>query len=239
MRNINMLQMLPTSPPGRYYNAEEGRYYTVDMLDSVIAGERYSYVLNNPMSNVDPLGLLAMKISMEGVKFIAKYEGFGSKPYNDPSDYATIGYGHLIGRRPVNDEDLKKWGCLNKEQGINLLNKDLQQRVNAVNRLVKVSLTQNQFDALVSFVFNAGEGRFQRGILKKINTGDLSDVPSEMNTVVYSGGKKLPGLVRRRKEEGDLFMKPDVVVRAIGKPLTPCECQKALRSQSLKNFRQN
>ena len=72
----------------------------------------------------------------------------------------------------------------------------------AVLRLISVPLTDGQFDALVSFTFNLGSGALQRSTLRrKVNRGEHEGVPAEMMKWVWAAGKKLPGLVRRRRQE--------------------------------------
>ena len=89
-----------------------------------------------------------------------------------------------------------------------ILRYDVALAEKAVNKLVKVPLNQNQFDALVSFVFNIGETQFASStLLAKLNNQDYQAVPSELNRWVHGSGKKLPGLINRRRDEGDLFSK--------------------------------
>jgi lysozyme len=76
----------------------------------------------------------------------------------------------------------------------------------AVEHLVTVPLTQNQFSALCSFVYNEGAGRLQTStLLKLLNAGDYAAVPAQLMEWVFGGGKKLPGLVTRREAEAALF----------------------------------
>ena len=78
--------------------------------------------------------------------------------------------------------------------------------MDAVNDLVKVKLSQNQFDALVIFVFNIGRPQFMRSnLLKRLNEGDFKSVPSELRRWNKSSGKVLPGLINRRETEVKLF----------------------------------
>lgn len=199
---------------------------SVDPLGELTNQRSFLYVESNPISLFDSFGLLSMDVSKNGAQFIARHERFIPTPYNDPSKFATIGYGHLIAKRPVNEDDIDEWGCLSKEEGLKLFMDDLRSRVNTVNKLVKVNLTQNQFDALVSFVFNAGEGNFQRStLLKRINSGQLETVPDELNKFVYSNKKRLPGLVKRRVEEGDLFINANYSTKQ-SKQRNICICKK-------------
>ena len=157
-----------------------------------------------------------MKTSEFGRKFIERFEGLYLHTYNDGVGVATIGYGHTTsaGGPKV------KWGqTITKEQADKLLADDLVRVENDVNKLVKVPLTQNQFDALVSFHFNTG-GLGRSTLLKKLNAGDYNSVPAELSKWNRGGGKVMAGLTTRRTEEGKLFNKkatptsiPPVVVQ--------------------------
>ena len=105
----------------------------------------------------------AMQISEKGIKFLVKHEGKRYKAYKDSKGLATIGVGHLI----LKSEPQLLTATLNELQVIDLLNKDLQTAQNAINR-ENLQLTQNQFDSLVSFVFNVGTGAFKRSTLLKL-----------------------------------------------------------------------
>jgi len=77
----------------------------------------------------------------------------------------------------------------------------------AVNRLVKVELTQNQFDMLVSFVFNVGEGQFKRStLLRLLNQGDYEGAANELPKWKFDNGKMIQGLLNRRLEEQKIFL---------------------------------
>jgi lysozyme len=146
-------------------------------------------------------------LSPAGVQFIAGFEGFSPRLYNDPGGHCTIGYGHLVhlGRCNGNEPADFKQG-ISREQGLELLGRDADAAERAVNQKVQVALTQYQFDALVSFVFNVGAGAFGGStMLRRLNQGEYKAVPAELMRWVNSGGKPLPGLVRRRKAEGLLF----------------------------------
>jgi GH24 family phage-related lysozyme (muramidase) len=143
-----------------------------------------------------------MRISDEGLALIAEFEGFVDHPYNDAAGHATIGYGHLLHHGPVTAADNRRWGTMSRAEGQKLLRKDVRSREAAVSSLVKVPLNQGQFDALVSFVFNLGEGALREStLLRKLNAGDYSAVPSELARWNKAGGRVLPGLVRRRQAE--------------------------------------
>ena len=146
-------------------------------------------------------------LSEAGVRFIAGFEGFSSRLYNDPGGHCTIGYGHLVhhGRCDGNEPEDFKQG-ISQERGLELLGQDADVAERAINQKVQVPLTQYQFDALVSFVFNVGAGAFGGStLLRRLNQGEYKAVPAELMRWVNSGGRPLPGLVRRRKAEGVLF----------------------------------
>ncbi|WP_414620966.1 glycoside hydrolase family protein [Calothrix sp. CCY 0018] len=149
------------------------------------------------------------KISDNGLKFIAEHEGMILHLYNDPANHATIGVGHLVHHGPIcgNEPEEFKHG-ITKERAMEILQSDVITAENTVHKLVKVPLNQNQFDALVSFVFNIGETQFTSStLLAKLNDQDYQAVPSELNRWVHGEGKKLPGLINRRRNEGNLFEK--------------------------------
>ncbi|BEM36217.1 hypothetical protein SME06J_49090 (plasmid) [Serratia marcescens] len=93
-----------------------------------------------------------MNISEIGLAFIKQFEGLPLSAYQCPANVWTIGYGHTAGVQPGN--------MITEQEADNCLRLDIAESVRAVNRLVKVTLTSNQFDALVSFVFNLGAGNF-------------------------------------------------------------------------------
>lgn len=151
-----------------------------------------------------------MRVSDAGLRFIAGHEGKRNSPYNDPSGYATIGVGHLIGRRPVTQADRDQWGTLTDDQVFALFREDIKRFADPVSAAVKVPVTQNQFDALVSFSFNVGVGAFQKStLLRLLNVGNYAGAANEFAKWNKSGGKVLAGLTRRRAEEAAMFRRLD------------------------------
>ena len=136
------------------------------------------------------------------VSLIKEFEGLYLEAYLCPANKWTIGYGHTKTVRP---------GMKITERGAEeLLRQDLAWCEDAVRENVKVPLTQNQFDALVSFVFNVGEGAFKKStLLKKLNAGDYEGAANELLRWTRGGGKVLKGLVRRREAERQLFLAGD------------------------------
>ncbi|SMG63290.1 Glycoside hydrolase, family 24 [methanotrophic bacterial endosymbiont of Bathymodiolus sp.] len=91
---------------------------------------------------------------------------------------------------------------INQEKAEALLRIDVESAERAVLRLIKVPLTDGQFDALVSFTFNLGSGAFQRSTLRrKVNRQAHTEVPEQLMRWVWAGGRRLKGLVRRRDTE--------------------------------------
>ena len=148
-------------------------------------------------------------LSREGIKFIAKFEGVELELYNDPSGNCTIGAGHLVHLGPCDGRSSEAAFShgITEEQAYDLLAADVANAEQAVHELVTVPLTQNQFDALVSFVFNVGRGNFENSdLLARLNQGEYEAVPDELKRWVYgSDGILLQGLQTRRNAEGILF----------------------------------
>lgn len=145
-----------------------------------------------------------MRMSKQGYDLIKAFEGYFQRPYLCPAGYPTVGYGHVI----VKGEDFS--AGLTEEEANDLLHKDMFSYEQAVLRLIRVPLTQSQFDALVSFTYNLGSGALQRSTLRqKINRGEHEDVPVEMLKWIWAGGRKLKGLLRRRQAEGVLYAKKE------------------------------
>ena len=136
--------------------------------------------------------------SKSGIESIKRHEGFRATAYRCPAGVWTIGYGHTATARP---------GMIISElQGLKLLEEDLEKFERAVNELVKVKINQNQFDALVSFTYNVGVTAFRNStLLKVLNQGNYEQVKHEFARWVNAGGRRLPGLVKRRKDEARLF----------------------------------
>jgi GH24 family phage-related lysozyme (muramidase)/peptidoglycan hydrolase-like protein with peptidoglycan-binding domain len=159
--------------------------------------------------------IIKMQTSENGKQFIMQHEGFRGMPYNDSAGYATIGYGTLLHKSAVNDEDRKKYkNGITKDEAKKLLETALVDFEKALNNSVKVALNQNQFDALMDWTYNLGPARLNEKNctwLRELNAGNFKDVPQ--NLLSWNKAKQdgiiveLPGLTTRRKDEGDLFKK--------------------------------
>ena len=137
--------------------------------------------------------------TQEGIDLIKNFEGFRPTLYTCPGGKPTIGYGHVVKKH----EGFTK---ISKDEAENLLRRDVEAAEHAVTRLVDVPLTDGQYSALVSFVFNLGSGAFQASTLRrKINCRLHSEAPKQLKRWVWAGGKKLRGLERRRAAESKLY----------------------------------
>jgi len=139
-----------------------------------------------------------MHMSQGGLdNLLKKFEGCKLKAYRCPANVCTIGYGHTsaAGAPEVTDGL-----TITQARAEEILKVDILKYERAVENLVKVELTQNQFDVLVDFAYNAGVGSLKSStLLKKVNARKLDDVPAELMKWTKGGGKVLPGLVRRRQ----------------------------------------
>ncbi len=141
-----------------------------------------------------------MITSQKGIDLIKGFEGCRLKAYKCPAGIWTIGYGHTSG--------VKEGQAITFSQAEEFLKQDLKRFETSVRSLVTVAITQNQFDALVSFCYNLGAGALKTStLLKKLNNGDYNGAAEEFDRWVYANGKKLQGLVRRRAAEKELFKK--------------------------------
>lgn len=144
---------------------------------------------------------------------IKHHEGVRLDPYQCPAGLWTVGVGHLIGNGKSLPEDWNKKFTMKEVD--NILADDLIRFENGINRLTSVSLTQGQFDALVSFSFNVGLGNYQASTLRaKLNRGDYEGASNEFPKWRRGGGRVLPGLVKRRADERNLFLiedEPEVI----------------------------
>jgi lysozyme len=144
------------------------------------------------------LGWFQMRTSEAGIDLIKSFEGCRTVAYQDVVGVWTIGYGHTI--------DVKEGMRITQHQCDVMLEVDIETYENYVNEQVDVSLTQNQFDALVSWVYNLGPTNLRNStMLKVLNAGKYEEVPYQMKRWNRAGGKVLKGLVVRREAEAELF----------------------------------
>ena len=148
-------------------------------------------------------------VNKETLDLITFYEGFVDRWYPDPAHgwkVPTCCYGHTdaAGEPKYKDTKNKKF---TKEEGREILLRDLKGYEDAVDSLVTVPLDENQRGALVSFTFNLGKGNLKKStLLKKVNAGDFVGASEEFSKWINAGGKPLEGLKRRRAAEAALFV---------------------------------
>ena len=148
-----------------------------------------------------------MKASNNAIELIKRFEGFSATPYLCPAGVPTIGYGSTMQPNdkpvtmkhpPIDAEEAAEW----LEQDVGIIAAGLHMRTKSLN------LNQNQFDALVSWVYNLGLGNFDKSTLyKMLRAKNYSAAAQEILKWNKAGGKVLDGLTRRRKAEYDLFVK--------------------------------
>lgn len=141
-----------------------------------------------------------MKTSQKGIDLIKEFEGYSERVYMCAGGKYTIGYGHTRG--------VEVGDTCTKEQAEKYLREDLQDAEEAVLALITVPLSQNQFDALVSLVYNIGSGHFYDSTIRKVINLKISDIEEYRRAWmmwVKSRGKVLKGLVRRREAEFKMF----------------------------------
>jgi lysozyme len=142
-----------------------------------------------------------MRVNAETLEHLKRWEGLRLEAYRDVGGVPTVGWGHtgldvVVGKK------------ISKGEAEALLRLDLKRAEDAVSSLVKVDLTDNQFGALVSFVFNVGVGAFRKStLLKKLNAGDYAAVPAELMRWNKVGTKQVEGLTNRRAGEVALWNK--------------------------------
>jgi lysozyme len=149
-----------------------------------------------------------MRTSDNGVKLIEQFEGRYLNAYRCPAGVLTIGYGHTTAEGPP---VVKEGMRITEEEADTILRSDVAKEEGHVSGLVKVPLSQNQFDALVSFCFNVGPTNLANStLLRTLNAGNYDAVPAELLKWTRGGGRELPGLVRRRQAEAALWKAVDV-----------------------------
>ncbi len=174
----------------------------------------YSYAGNNPVSFSDPFGLCPRgnctqserhyEVDAAGDDFIKTEEKFKSKPYDDGANHLTIGYGHKI----LGTDDFPSGGITEADASA-LYESDkgsiIQPRL---DQITNPSLNQNQVNALGSYIFNAGGGRFHHEVLPSVNAGNLPAATDAMAGASAARNKKTGAIIpltNRRQHEIDLF----------------------------------
>jgi lysozyme len=162
-----------------------------------------------------------LTISPKGKIFLANLEGGAHRDaYLDSGGELTIGVGHLLtlderrsGKIWIKGEAVDYRNGLTLEQCYDLMEQDLKIAMRAVNEFVKVPLTDYQYAALVSFVFNIGVNAFAGStLLRLLNQGAYIHVPEQMKRWIYDNGEIVQGLINRRDKEIEMWNGPQVTV---------------------------
>lgn len=146
------------------------------------------------------------EVNAAGKALITQFEGVRLTRYEDQAERATIGIGHLITPQDNIGEEITQEQCETLFEG------DLSHAARTVERLVTTPLTDNQFAALVSFVFNLGGGALGRStLLRKLDAGDYAGAAAEFGKWIYADAEASNGLIVRRDAEKELFLTPDTL----------------------------
>ncbi|CVD74527.1 lysozyme [Serratia marcescens] len=145
-----------------------------------------------------------MNISKNGIELIKRFEGLELEAYQDSVGVWTIGYGWT---QSVDGKKIAPGMRIDQATADRLLKCGVVQYEQGVNQLVKVKITQGQFDALVSFAYNLGLRSLSTStLLRKLNDGDKQGAADQFGRWVNAGGKRLDGLVTRRVAERRMFL---------------------------------
>lgn len=145
-----------------------------------------------------------MKIGNKGISLIKEFECLRLRAYDDGIGVWTIGIGTI---RYPNGKRVQKGDVITEAQAEEYLKHDLNNFEKTINEVVKVPLTQNQYDAIVSLTYNIGAAAFSRStLLKRLNNKDYKGAADQFLAWNKAGGKVLRGLIRRREAERALFL---------------------------------
>lgn len=159
---------------------------------------------------------MAMQVGQRGKNLFKEWEGLVTHEYLDSGGAPTIGIGHLLtrsertsGKISIGGQALDYRNGITEQQCWDLLDEDLGGTEAMINETVKVSLNQNQFDALVSFAFNVGDGAFRSStLLRLLNQGQYDQVPAQLRRWNMDNGHVVQGLINRRNKEIALWNTP-------------------------------
>jgi lysozyme len=140
-----------------------------------------------------------MHIGTNGLALIKSFEGCKLEAYEDVRGIWSIGYGHIAG--------VSQGSCITESEATIYLQQDVGWAERVIDLQVSIALTQNQFDALVSFVYNVGSGNFATStLLRHLNDNAINEAANEFVKWDKADGQVVPGLLRRRQAERDLFL---------------------------------
>jgi lysozyme len=149
------------------------------------------------------MGTNTLTYSSNGLTLTEQFEGCNLTAYQDQVGVWTIGYGHT-------GQDVVSGLTITQDQAQDLLAQDVSSAAACVNRVVTIELEQDEFDALVDFVFNLGTGAFTEStLLRDLNSGDATAAAAQFDQWDHAGGAVVAGLLRRRQAETALFSTAD------------------------------
>lgn len=154
---------------------------------------------------IDDIQIKGMHVDSAGIDLIGQFEGLRLDAYDDGVGVWTIGWGATV---YPNGQKVKKGDKITLDQAKQYKAHDLAKFEKAVNDAVKVSLNQNQFNALVSLAYNIGVSAFTNStLLKRLNEGGYGAAADQFLVWINAGGKRMQGLVNRRNKEREVFLK--------------------------------
>ena len=140
---------------------------------------------------------------MNAIDLIKQFEGFRPKAYQDSVGVWTIGYGTTR----INGQPVKAGMTITEDQALQLVQQEVNKLWSQIESITNVSLNDNQMNALVDFAYNLGFGSLKNSTLMRlVNQSKFDEAANQFPRWVYAGGKVLPGLVKRREAEKQLFI---------------------------------
>ena len=167
------------------------------VADGIVGSKTWEFLTNTKIE-------LDESLSDNGMRLLEQFEGLRLEAYLDSAGIATIGWGSI---KYPNGNKVKLGDKITKAQAKQYKLHDLKEFESTVNTSVKVPLTQNQYDALVSLSYNIGSGAFKNStLLKKLNSGDYKGAAEQFLVWNKVNSKRVQGLVNRREAERKLFL---------------------------------
>ena len=208
----------------------EHSFKSIDRPTSGLLLEGLEFAETSELESDLQVAVTKRSVSEIGLSLLKKFEGEVRCdeaaqlhcPYNDVSNYCTIGHGHLIAKQSCDDiipelESLEFLGGISDDEATALLEKDIERaqaiveaHIDEAGRLGEISIDDNQYDALVSFIYNVGGGNFNRStLLKRLKSREAvsgtADIEFQFSRWVRSGGVVYEGLKNRRLDEAKHF----------------------------------
>jgi GH24 family phage-related lysozyme (muramidase) len=212
---LRILEMIKTGDPDKAANNLRFLLEAGLIRDALLRGDLQRF-LNTRKPGTGPTLPTTGFVAKDAPQLLSKFEGTILKVYKDPTGSSYIGSGHRLTKEElekgvvkIGGEDVSIEAGLTEQQAQRLLQQDLQPIREQVEELVKVPLSVEQREALVSFVWNVGIGTFKgSSLLAKLNEGRYEEVPNELRRWTRVGGVALPGLEARREAEISLWKRP-------------------------------